>query len=245
MFVSKDELHRLLSEGHSLDQIGRMVGLSGSTVSYWVKVHDLAAVNAAKHAPRGGLERDVLRPLVEAGRSHRQIATELGVSSSTVRHWIGKYGLETIRTKRLREGASIPVDRPARIELTCIRHGVTAFRRKTSGSYGCARCASESVSRRRRRVKQTLVRDAGGRCRICGYDRYVGALEFHHLEASSKVFSLSHAGVTRSLARAREEAAKCILLCANCHAEVEGGIVKLDRRGGSGVSDKPHSGSPG
>jgi hypothetical protein len=25
----------------------------------------------------------------------------------------------------------------------------------------------------------------------------------------------------------REEAKKCVLLCANCHAEVEAGIVKL------------------
>lgn len=22
----------------------------------------------------------------------------------------------------------------------------------------------------------------GGKCQICGYDRYVGALEFHHLD---------------------------------------------------------------
>ena len=214
-------------------------------MSYWVKVHGLTAVHAAKHAPRGGLERDVLERLVEAGLSHRRIADELGVSSSTVRHWIEKYGLATNRTKRLREGAQIPMDRPARIELTCFRHGVTEFRLKTSTSYGCARCASEAVSRRRRRIKQTLVREAGGRCRMCGYDRYVGALEFHHLDPSLKSFSLSHAGVTRSLARAREEAAKCILLCANCHAEVEGGIVHLDRKGSPAVADVPHSGGPG
>jgi IS30 family transposase len=31
---------------------------------------------------------------------------------------------------------------------------------------------------------------------------------------------------TRSIAEVRAEVAKCVLLCANCHAEVEGGIVK-------------------
>jgi hypothetical protein len=36
--------------------------------------------------------------------------------------------------------------------------------------------------------------------------------------------------VTRSLARARDEARKCVLLCANCHAEVEGGFTQLPLR---------------
>ncbi len=94
-------------------------------------------------------------------------------------------------------------------------------------------------------MKQILVSEAGGKCRICGYKRYVGAREFHHLNPSTNTFSLSHAGVTRSLARAREEALKCILLCANCHAEVEGGIVHLDREGMSGPPGIPHTGSPG
>ena len=44
----------------------------------------------------------------------------------------------------------------------------------------------------------------------------------------TKNFSLSHEGVTRSLERAREEARKCVLLCANCHAEVEAGVRVLE-----------------
>jgi len=39
------------------------------------------------------------------------------------------------------------------------------------------------------------------------------------------MFSLSEEGVTRSLARARAEAEKCVLLCAKCHAEVEAGVA--------------------
>jgi hypothetical protein len=34
-------------------------------------------------------------------------------------------------------------------------------------------------------------------------------------------------GVTRHRARAEEEAQKCLLLCANCHAEVEAGVATL------------------
>jgi hypothetical protein len=72
-----------------------------------------------------------------------------------------------------------------------------------------------------------LVDEAGGACQLCGYDRCIAALEFHHRDPAEKSFSLSHRGVARSLAKARAEAAKCILLCANCHAEVEAGMRSL------------------
>ena len=47
---------------------------------------------------------------------------------------------------------------------------------------------------------------------------------------ASRRFALSREGVTRSLAKTREEAQKCVLLCANCHAEVEGGFAQLPLR---------------
>ena len=37
--------------------------------------------------------------------------------------------------------------------------------------------------------------------------------------------TLGERGLTRSLGAVRDEVAKCVLLCADCHAEVEGGIV--------------------
>jgi hypothetical protein len=51
----------------------------------------------------------------------------------------------------------------------------------------------------------------------------MAALEFHHLDPGQKEFALSVRGLTRSLEEVRREAAKCIVLCANCHAEVEAG----------------------
>jgi ribosomal protein L30E len=53
-------------------------------------------------------------------------------------------------------------------------------------------------------------------------------LHFHHIDPAHKLFNLSLRGVTRSLEQARAEAQKCILLCSNCHAEVEEGIIDLD-----------------
>ena len=78
-----------------------------------------------------------------------------------------------------------------------------------------------------------LVDEAGGRCAACGYDRCFAALQFHHVDPGAKAFALSHQGATRGIERARVEARKCVLLCANCHAEVEAGVRVLQApRGG-------------
>ncbi len=88
----------------------------------------------------------------------------------------------------------------------------------------CRRCAGENVLRRKQLVRRTLIDEAGGCCRVCGYDRYTGNLQFHHVDRASKSFPLgSQQG--KSLAAFREEAKKCVLLCANCHGEVEAGLV--------------------
>jgi 5-methylcytosine-specific restriction endonuclease McrA len=85
----------------------------------------------------------------------------------------------------------------------------------------------ERVSEWRRRTKRRLIAEAGGACAICGYDHYVGALEFHHVDPGTKSFGLSTRGLTRSIDALRAELDKCILLCSNCHAEVEGGVTAL------------------
>jgi len=118
--------------------------------------------------------------------------------------------------------------KPYEIVRECRFHGWTAFRRVgRTGGYRCAKCGIARVARRRRGVKEILLAEAGGRCRLCGYDRYAGALQFHHLDPQAKVFHLAEGGMSRSISVLREEARKCLLLCANCHAEVEAGVMTV------------------
>jgi hypothetical protein len=72
-----------------------------------------------------------------------------------------------------------------------------------------------------------LVAEAGGRCALCGYDRYAGALAFHHLEPAEKRLHVSADGRGVAIDALRAEARKCVLLCANCHAEVESGVASV------------------
>jgi transposase-like protein len=208
-----------------LEAIGRLTGRHPTTVGYWVKQHGLAAVHRDKHAPKGGIDRDTLSALVDDGKSTREIAEQLGLSQTTVRHWLRQHNLRTHRARRATPRGVRGIH-PDRVTMECARHGATEFWLEPRGMYRCVRCRSEAVSRRRRRLKEILVAEAGGRCSICGYDRYIGALQFHHLDGRQKEFGVATRGLTRSLAAVRAEAAKCVLLCANCHAEVEGGIVK-------------------
>ena len=67
----------------------------------------------------------------------------------------------------------------------------------------------------------------GGKRQICGYSKYVGALDFHHLDEKKKSFDLSTRGLTRSWKKTKEEVDKCILVCSNCHREIHGGLIKL------------------
>ncbi len=67
----------------------------------------------------------------------------------------------------------------------------------------------------------------GGKCQICSYDRYQGALELHHVDKTQKSFGIGDKGYTRSWEKVRAELDKCVLLCANCHREVGAGIMQL------------------
>jgi transposase len=220
--VDKELLEECLGEGLSLEAIGKRVGKHESTVSYWLKKHGLSAVKADKHTAKGAPSKGEMEAFLAAGLSLREIARQMDRSLATIRHWMAKYELKPA-PRRKRGSDHGPREMPSR----CKRHGRTLFVREGRGYYRCKRCRNERVSERRRIVKRKLVEEAGGRCLICGYDRCQQALEFHHLDPSTKEFHLGLKGVTRSLEKSRAEARKCVLLCSNCHSEVEAGIAAV------------------
>lgn len=111
---------------------------------------------------------------------------------------------------------------------TCSRHGLCEFAHYSAGNgnyrWKCKRCVAEAVTRRHQRVRRILIEEAGGACAICGYSRCLISLHFHHLDPATKSFGMTSA-TGKSLAARQAEARKYVLLCANCHAEVEAGLV--------------------
>jgi DNA-binding transcriptional ArsR family regulator len=225
--MKKEELERYLAEGLSLEQIGKRVGRDPSTVVYHLKKHGLLPVGHAIHAPNQKVDPASLRKLMSDGATVRAAAEHFGVGYSTIRYWLKKLDIETTRMKRLRESNAAIEQGQARAILTCPEHGEVEFFRRPDGNYRCSKCRSASVSAWRRRVKRRLIERAGGCCVLCGYDRHPAALHFHHVDPAAKSFVLSRHGVTRSFSEAAAEADKCVLLCGNCHAEVEAGHIDL------------------
>jgi predicted nucleic acid-binding Zn ribbon protein len=77
-------------------------------------------------------------------------------------------------------------------------------------------------TRRTRDRKIYFVNLLGGKCSRCGYNKNYSALEFHHLDPSIKSFNLSGRKFSNTtLDKLTNEIQKCILLCANCHREIE------------------------
>ena len=89
-----------------------------------------------------------------------------------------------------------------------------------SPSYPKGGSRAKTISALRKAMKKEAIRRKGSKCEICGYNKCTAALNFHHLDASQKEFSLAQSGVIHSWTEFWNEAQKCQLLCANCHAEV-------------------------
>lgn len=99
---------------------------------------------------------------------------------------------------------------------------VFTYKRKSRGS-------DEQVCHRSQFDKKNyLVEMMGGKCEICGYDKSIVALSFHHKDKKGKTFTISsHLGLPMEDLIA--EVKKCSMICLNCHAELHNGKSKRNK----------------
>ncbi len=169
--MEKAALERYLADGLSLEAIGRRAGRAASTIGYWVSKHGLVAVHQERRVSRGGITRQRLEELVEAGIFKPRDSG----SARAQRH----HSALLARPSRLSDAAcGTPSPEaedhgspPSVVESTCPRHGKGKFRLEARDTYRCLRCRADAVTRRRR----------------------------------------------------------VVLLCSNCHGEVEAGLHQLER----------------
>lgn len=119
----------------------------------------------------------------------------------------------------LSQNATLPVC------LVC-NSPLTGARQKKYCSLKCKNTNQPNVAyfyqkKRATTRKQHLIDSKGGKCEMCGYNKCIRALTFHHLDPSIKELRMDarHLAGT-SWERVLEEAEKCQLLCYNCHMEV-------------------------
>ncbi|MCA0187800.1 MAG: HNH endonuclease [Proteobacteria bacterium] len=137
----------------------------------------------------------------------------------------GRYTGEFVKTEKTCEkcGKSF---KPIRSSQKCCSHICAGL---APDPVKKAKKAVEAVSRRRKKVKQMAVNELGGACVLCGYDRCIEALEFHHKDPDLKDFTISAKGHCRAWESIKAELNKCVLVCSNCHRELHAGIKTINR----------------
>lgn len=168
------------------------------------------------------MERLVLEPLVKQGIGLRPMAKLLGTSPTNVRYWMRKYGLN-LKQRPFGQGY---VARPT--PYKCGRCGET----DSEKFYGhkrriCGQCHNAYNLKQGQDKRLRAIKELGGRCIICGFDRYPCSLDFHH--KNRRVKDPNYRSMRGwSWKKILIELEKCILLCKNCHAAIHAGFLEID-----------------
>ena len=223
--VDRALLERTLEEGLSLAEIGRRVGRHESTVAYWMAQHGLEANGRERHAAKGAIGREQLEELCERGPLDRlKSRSSWDARRRRSASWLREYGLQTRWAER-RQASKMGAGE--------LDPGVRApWPDDVPPPEGCRLLAARSATAR-------PSPGAGVRSSGSSWKRPGGRVACVDMTAawrrSSSTTStrrrsdsqLSRRGVSMSIERARAEARKCVLLCSNCHAEVEAGVAVL------------------
>jgi 5-methylcytosine-specific restriction endonuclease McrA len=88
-------------------------------------------------------------------------------------------------------------------------------------------CNTCSCNQSRRKSKKRAIDYKGGKCQVCGYNKSIEALCFHHINPDEKSFGIGSKGSSIAWKKLKNEIDKCILLCQNCHCEIHANITIL------------------
>ena len=173
------------------------------------------------------MDKDNIKNLIDKGYSLNKISKELNKSLTTIRYWFKKHGLKYnhVQFKYL-EKKEIGIERNCpKCEQSLPSTDFYKRRGVDYSSTYCKLCTTEQTLSRMQRLKKQMVEYKGGSCVICGYNNYMGALEFHHLNPKEKDFNLAHMKKYTFDEKIKNELDKCVLVCSNCHREVHANIV--------------------
>jgi 5-methylcytosine-specific restriction endonuclease McrA len=102
---------------------------------------------------------------------------------------------------------------------------------KSTVAYHCSEKVKQSFRDYRNTNRKKSIRElkykAGGKCQICGYNRCLSSLAFHHKNPAEKIGTIGEMVYSHSKTAAAIEVKKCVLVCTNCHGELHEGLIKL------------------
>lgn len=122
-----------------------------------------------------------------------------------------------------------------RKQKECSKHGLTDFALwgKKRERWGCIICSNLKKQnpdyKRPSKIKRDgLIKNKGGKCAICNYDKNFSALHFHHINRKDKIFNITQKNIDiYPWEDVLKEAEKCAIICARCHQGVETGQIEF------------------
>lgn len=179
--------------------------------------------NLKFQALRNPMNKETLEDLyVNQNLSQREIAKKNNISQTTVRYYVKKYSLkknkDNICKTNTDKDKCCPKCKVIKLKSEFYYQSYRKGRKSRQGSW-CKSCMNKQVTIRQQKYKQQAIDYKGGKCQHCGYAKYAGALEFHHLDSNQKDFEISKSFKRPQTEEIKLELDKCILLCSNCHRE--------------------------
>ena len=174
--------------------------------------------------------------LRKKGLTYERISEELGISKATISYHLKNTNLNGTLSKKIKMTPELIIElnefysnhtltecsEKFKISrTTVVKYVKNKFIERTQEEKN--KDNYERVKSYRQRMKEKLVNYKGGKCQLCGYDKCITSLEFHHLNPNEKDFGIS----TYSNLKWEtiiSEVNKCIMVCANCHREIHAGL---------------------
>ncbi len=148
----------------------------------------------------------ILEAYIDLDYSTRKIAELENLSQTNVRHWLKKYNLSTNKKQFNKK------------EYSCDCGETNPKMFYGTSKQKCSKCHNMRTIESGKNNRLFAVNHLGGCCKSCGYNKYTGALDIHHLDPNIKDKNFrSMRGWCKE--RILNEIKNCILLCRNCHAE--------------------------
>lgn len=82
----------------------------------------------------------------------------------------------------------------------------------------CGDCHNQYTTRLGKSKRDYAIQKLGGCCVVCGYNKFSGSLDIHHLNPAVKDSRFKNFRGW-SIERIKKEIENCVLLCRNCHNE--------------------------
>ncbi len=233
----KDKYQSLIDKGYTTKQIANELKMCWSTVKGHLRNLSMKTIHKIDQYV---ITKEQLQLLIDKNYSTYDIAKELKCSQCVVKNRLKLFELQThaiwtvLRTKtkkEIEEGYKTCPQCHQKKSLT-----TENFYLKKDGKfhYWCKECNDRITYQKQSNRKKECVEYKGGKCFICGYDKYLGALDFHHIDPTQKEFNISNLK-TYSWKVLKIELDKCICVCRNCHAEIHFGLHKDKVVGHAGI----------